>query len=145
MAQETTHEMLKKAVDSVAQEAIGYFCYEDLYCEVMDCDGHVECEHCDEGITDDLERCEYCEGGDNLDYCDEHNGSVLDIEYHVDARGGFIGCVVCVGTGGPHIELNTREKAVIGYWSGCEPIRAHYSDAKEVALFWEEMYENTRA
>ena len=89
-------------------------------------------------------QCTHCKGSDNLGYCDKHNGSVLDVEYNISSNSGFLGCVICVGTGGPHIELNTRCKQVIGYW-GSETVRKYYSEAEEVATFWEEMYENTRA
>ncbi len=71
-------------------------------------------------------------------------GSVLDIEYIIGSDGGFIGVTVCVGTGGPHLELSTKENQVIGYWSGCEPVRKYYPNSQEVAEFWQEMYESLR-
>ena len=122
MEQETTHEMLTKIVQQIAQEPAGYFCHDGVYCEEVDCDGVDE----------------------NGDYCDKHDGSVLDVEYHISGNGDFLGCTVCVGTGGPHLELNTRENVIIGHWSN-NTVRKHYVDASEVNEFWQEMYENIRS
>ena len=124
MEQETTHEMLRKIVQQIAQEAAGYFCNEDTYCEEAGCDG----------VDDETQD----------GYCDKHNGSVLDVEYSISIDGSFIGCTVCVGTGGPHIELDTRHQTIVGSWGG-EVIRKHYTESEAVAGFWEEMYENVRA
>ena len=147
MEQETTHEMLTKIVQSVAQEPAGYFCHEGVYCEEVDCDGYEDCDECDDGYDDELEPCEHCKGGDDLDYCDSHNGSVLDVTHHVShnySGNGSHNVTVVVGTGGPHIELDTRQQQVIGYW-GNTTVRKHYPHTSEVNEFWEEMYGNIRS
>ena len=138
MGYETRNELHKTLMGLQSEDAL-YFCNEDVYCELVDCSGHVDCEHCDDGYDDDLLPCEHCKGGDNLGYCEEHNGGVLSVEHHVSSGGGY-DVTVCVGTGGPHIELDTREEMLIGYWGG-EEVRVRYDadKCKEVRSNWEEL------
>lgn len=137
-----TQAHLTKSVESVASEAWGYFCHEEKWCDVADQDENpCDCHDCARDYWGD----DYEEGIDDMVTCDcgnceAHNGSVLDVEYTTSASGDLLGVTVCVGTGGPHIELNTRRKSVIGYWAGCDPIYRHYSESDRVLEFWEEMH-----
>ena len=106
----TTHETLIEMVKEQARQSAEYFMYSDSYCDAVDCD--------------------------NED-CDEHFGSVLDIEVTRNMNGDTIGVVVIVGTGGPHIELDTRKHQIIGHWGNdtayalvdyevCERVQSHW-------------------
>lgn len=112
MANDDTYRHLLKSVTSTATEPPEYFMYEDVYCEMVGCEG-----------------------------CDEHFGSVLDVEHRVNSKGDYLGCIVCVGVGGPRIDLDTRAEQIIGYWSGCNPVRKHYPHSEKVAQYWEELFE----
>ena len=70
----------------------------------------------------------------------EHFGGVLDVEFHVNYKRQVNGVTVTTGTGGPHIELDTRRKKVIGYWAG-EVVQRHYPKSDQVHDFWEEIWE----
>ena len=102
-----TRQELYNHLKGLQTEQAGYFCYEDSYCEIVDCNGYN-----DEG-----------------DYCEQHNGSILD------------GVTVCVGTGGPHLELDTRYNQLIGYWSG-EIVKLDMDKdvCNEVTAFWKELH-----
>ncbi len=63
------------------------------------------------------------EGTDSWDILER----ALDIEYTIDGQGRYKGATICVATGGPHIEINTRYDKVIGYW-GTDKIERSYDD-----------------
>ena len=113
MAQETRNELFTTLKD-MQNEPSGYFCYEDIYCDMMGCEA---------------------------DDCEEHFGSVLEAIHHTTSNGTH-DVTVIVGTGGPHFELKTKECALFGYW-GSEEVRVSYDKEKceEVGTFWRDIHE----
>ena len=47
----------------------------------------------------------------------------LEIMRIVDSQGTLRGVIVVLGTGGPHIELNTRDQTIGCWWSSEEAVR----------------------
>ena len=114
-----TREELCKILKGLQSEPASYFCYSDSYCEEVDCNGYDE----------------------DGDYCDEHDGGVLSVEHHISGSGSYNGVTVCLGTGGPHLELDTRYNLLIGYW-GSETVKLPMDADKcrEVRNFWESLH-----
>ena len=104
---EEIRKRLQSSVDSVSEEHWGYFCHEDYWCESAD----QSAEPCE--CTDEDCMIGYpCECGG----CEAHHGSLLDVKITRRADNSLIGVTAVVGTGGPHIELDTQLQQVIGYW-----------------------------
>lgn len=72
-------------------------------------------------------------------FCDEY---VLEVDYIVSMSRYLKGVIVCTGTGGPHLELNTQEREVVGYWGG-KRVARYYSESDKVQEFWEEYAEGS--
>ena len=138
-----TQARLTRVVRMVATQGWGFFCHNEKWCEVADqSENPCDCQDCiidyyGEDYDPDVDEGVVCQCG----ACEQHEGSLVDVKYIIHKRGGFIGAVVCVGTGGPRIELDTRSKQVIGYWGGCDPVYEFYPDSESVAAFWEEHYQ----
>jgi hypothetical protein len=69
----------------------------------------------------------------------------LDIEYTITARGEYKHGIVVTGTGGPHIEVDTKAREVKGY-RGSDSATAFVGSSAIADLdeALEEMYESTR-
>ena len=108
-----TRNALFSTLKMLQTEPSGYFCYSDVYCEMMDCEA---------------------------DDCEEHFGSVIEVIHHTSSNDEY-NVTVVVGTGGPHYELKTQEYALFGYWSN-EKVRISYDKEKceEVRSFWREIH-----
>ena len=66
----------------ISENPAAYFYYEDTYCDEVGCE---------------------------VPHCDVHFGSVLDVEYHSDRNGCYLGCIIYVGNVLDYaIKLNTR-------------------------------------
>ena len=60
--------------------------------------------------------------------------------------GHYYGSILVVATGGPHIEINTRDAAVYGRWANSEA-KADLSMASNARLarYWKTVYQNSNA
>jgi hypothetical protein len=68
----------------------------------------------------------------------------LDVEFVSGADGKYRHGIVCTATGGPHIEVDTRQRRVKGFWGTTSAewyLDGDASDMIDVAL--EEMFEST--
>ena len=75
-------QQVEKMLEVICQNPAGYFYHEDTYCDEVGCE---------------------------VPNCDEHFGSVLDVEYHCDKNGCYLGCIIYVGNVMDYvIKLNTR-------------------------------------
>lgn len=119
MSRFDTRQQLYKQLKGLQSEPALYFCYEDSYCDSVDCNG-------------------YDESGD---YCEHHHGGIIDVEHHINGKGEYNGVTVCVATGGPHLELDTRYNQLIGYWGG-ETVKLNMDKdtCNQVQAFWKEMH-----
>ena len=129
--QETLRDLNQRLM-ALKGEPTRFFCESDNYCESVGCDGLEDCEYCDnERLNDDWEDCEHCKGSN----CEEHEGGVLSVE----PEGEEFRVVLC--TGGPHIELDTREYALIGeWWNASDRVRIDNDTVNEVRAYWRELY-----
>ena len=106
---------LRKKVAIVADQEPQYFMYSDY-------------RYCDEI---------YCEKED----CDDHTGSVLEYKFIIDKDGDYEGAIIVVGTGGPHIELNTSTGLIEGkWWHETYDINYDSDYCETVNSFWEDMF-----
>lgn len=93
---------------------------------------------------DDIE--EYLETKEKLENCEcctlrEYFDDVLDIEYIVGGDKSYRGVNITVATGGPHIEVRTREHDVKLWWGGKEASWGlRYDTVNEIDDIFEEMY-----
>lgn len=105
---------LMNRVKPIVEKPAEYFMNDDYYCESVGCE---------------------------KDYCEDHNGSVLSATHHISDTGIYEGCTVVVGTGGPHLQLDTRSRQVEGFWSG-ERWSDTYDilESEKVDEYWKEMF-----
>lgn len=110
--------------------------------------------YCD-GIRADLEKLYNAEWTDEErderensgEACDlyEYLSDVLDIEYTVDSRGGYIASRIYVALGGPNIWIDTREECVRGAWgSGREESYIGPKISGAIDEIMEELYDMLR-
>jgi hypothetical protein len=52
----------------------------------------------------------------------------LDIDLVRSKDGRLIGAILTRTTGGPHIEVFTRQRLIVGSWAGCPPVAVSYCD-----------------
>ena len=62
----------------------------------------------------------------------------LDIEYHIGGDGEYRGVAVTIATGGPHIEVDTSDRAVKLWWGGD---KAQWSICGDTADAIDEIFE----
>ena len=74
---------------------------------------------------------------------DEEPLAVINL---IGQDGNYYGAILVVATGGPHIEINTRDAAVYGRWGSSEA-KHNLSTAsnRRLATYWQTVYENTNA
>ena len=103
----------------------------------------------DNHSTNTDEPCAYFDnnpelGEDEENYESMHDwlSSKLDIEYIISSRGEYKHGIVTTGTGGPHIEVDTRTKTVNGYWwSEKADVSVDSETIRRLDEALEEMYE----
>lgn len=63
---------------------------------------------------------------------------VLDIEYHIGGDGEYRSVAVTIATGGPHIEVDTSDRAVKLWWGSD---KAHWSISGDTARAIDDIFE----
>lgn len=63
---------------------------------------------------------------------------VLDIEYRISGQGDYLGAILTIACGGPHIDVDTRERAVKLWWGGD---KAEWSISSDTADAIDEIFE----
>lgn len=105
-------ETLRDMVNSIANDATNGECF-------MGCP--------DQGACQDHGECEHQEALETLKI--------------VHAQGGFCGVILVLAAGGPHIELNTRDMEVTGYWYGNRTTASLSAEiAYDIASAWEDAF-----
>lgn len=90
--------------------------------------------------TYDMTDCDIDDWGWPAHYLND----ALDIEYTVSSNFEYLGARVCVALGGPNIYIDTRNKAVQGYW-GSDRAEVSYShDPLGLDDYCCELYEASR-
>ena len=93
------------------------------------------CAHCGEELNEDDDRVSF------YTYFDD----VLDIEYRINSRCNYVGVVLTVAVGGPHIDIDTREREVKGYWGGDRASWGIFGDvADDIDTVFEEHYNSVK-
>ena len=136
-----TKEMLINQCQAIANDLEYGFLNDDCAIGCEDgCDSYDEC-YCASSslINQDGDTCDF-------DHCTSayaYLKDCLDIEFTVDMRGDCLAATFTVATGGPRIDINTREKLVKGYW-GNDRVDIPYIDGINVDSTIEEFFEQTK-
>ena len=99
----------------ISNNPAGYFCYDDNYCELVNCD---------------------------KPNCDKHFGSVLAVEYHSDTNACYLGAIIHVGSIHDYtVRLNTRT-GILSATNGRDTFRIPYKADELVAVdnHWADTY-----
>ena len=80
--------------------------------------------------SEDIDDCEIC----------SESGEFIECFRMLDMHGTFAGVILVLGTGGPHIELNTREARLKGIWgSTCLYYDVDRSDMDRIEDVWSQL------
>jgi hypothetical protein len=82
----------------------------------------------DEDNEEDLDEPEEYDEEDEEHPAAKFFDLCLDIDLVRSTEGRLIGAILTRTTGGPHIEVFTRQRLIVGSWAGCPPVAVNYCD-----------------
>ena len=80
--------------------------------------------------------------GEPVEYwTEEVDNNCLELLLIKGSDNSLDGVIIVAGTGGPHLELNTRDGIIYGYWGGdTEVWSIGMSKAREITEYYAEIY-----
>ena len=74
-------------------------------------------------------------------WTEEVNDNCLELLLIKDTRNSLAGVIIVACTGGPHLELNTRDLTITGYWSGEKTVwHIDATKARAITEYYAEIY-----